>query len=269
MTDILFLVPVFIFGTILGSFLNVVSLRFNTGFGLGGRSRCMSCGKKLCWWELVPVFSYLFLLGRCSKCRSHISLQYPLVELSTGLLFAAIFIIYPPLGISLAIRTVLEIFVACLAVVMVVYDIKHKVIPDQFVFAFIGLAFVGMFVGGGSVFHFPTWTQVIAGPLLALPFASIWYFSKGEMMGLGDAKLIVGIGWFVGLGAGINALILAFWIASVVSLIWLYAKYGHFKSKTEIPFGPYLILGMYLVILFKIRIIDPTLLKDIFWLYLL
>ena len=82
-------------------------------------------------------------------------------------------------------------------------------------------------------------------------------------MGLGDAKLVLGIGWFLGIAAGINAIVLAFWIAAIVSIIWLFVTYGHFKPRTEIPFGPYLILGMYLVLLFGIQVLDVGLLKTV------
>jgi prepilin signal peptidase PulO-like enzyme (type II secretory pathway) len=82
-------------------------------------------------------------------------------------------------------------------------------------------------------------------------------------MGLGDAKLMLGLGWLVGVAAGINAIILAFWIAAVVSVIWLFSTYKKFKSKTEVPFGPYLILGTYLVLLFDINVFDVHMLRDI------
>jgi prepilin signal peptidase PulO-like enzyme (type II secretory pathway) len=103
----------------------------------------------------------------------------------------------------------------------------------------------------------------LAGPILALPFALIWLLSKGTWMGLGDSKLILGIGWFLGISAGINAIVLSFWIAAVCSVIWLFATYQKFKPKTEIPFGPYLILGMYLVLLFGIQVIDVHTIAEI------
>ena len=75
-------------------------------------------------------------------------------------------------------------------------------------------------------------------------------------MGLGDAKLVLGIGWVLGLIAGISAIVLAFWIGAIVSLIWMYVIMKKFKARYEIPFGPYLILGMYLVLFFGIRVIE-------------
>ena len=255
----------FIFGTIVGSFLNVVSLRFNTGKGLGGRSMCMSCGETLTWKELVPLFSFAAQKGSCKKCKTKISWQYPLVEFAAGAIFVLIFFMFPPVSYVSAVQTLLYVLITCVLLIITVYDIKHKIIPDQFSFVFSFLALLSLFVGGASYWHIPSFWALIAGPFLATPFAFLWVVSRGKWMGLGDAKLMLGIGWLLGIGAGINAVILSFWIASVVSVIWLFVTYKKFKPGTEIPFGPYLILGMYLVLLFKIQVLDTGLLKEIIW----
>ena len=266
--DPLSLVLAFIFGAIVGSFLNVVALRFNTGKGLGGRSMCMSCGETLTWKELVPIFSFVAQKGSCRKCKSKISWQYPLVEFIAGAIFVLIFLTFPPVSALAGLTTLIQIVAACLLLVISIYDIKHKIIPDILVYTFDGLAFISIFIGGSSWWHVPSISMLISGPILALPFALLWVVSKGKWMGLGDAKLVLGLGWLLGISAGINALILAFWIAAVVSVIWLYAVYGKFKHKTEIPFGPYLIIGFYLVLLFGIQVLDVHLLKDVILSYL-
>jgi leader peptidase (prepilin peptidase)/N-methyltransferase len=253
----------FLFGIIIGSFLNVVSLRFNTGVTVGGRSKCMSCGTTLTWKELIPLLSFLYQRGACKNCKSKISWQYPLVEFLAGAVFVLIFLKFPPVSAEAAITTLLYIFASCLVVVMTVYDIKHKILPDPFVYTFAFLALASLFVGGNTWFHVPTVSQLIAGPLLALPFALLWLFSKGTWMGLGDAKLVLGIGWILGISGGVNALILAFWIAAIASVTWLLVTYRKLKPRTEVPFGPYLILGMYLVLLFKIQVLDVGLIKEI------
>lgn len=255
----------FIFGTVVGSFLNVVSLRFNTGMGLGGRSKCMSCSNTLTWRELIPIFSFAVQKGSCKKCKTKISWQYPLVEFIAGAIFVLIFFIYPPVSYEASVHTLLYLVVTCLLLVITVYDIKHKIIPDEFSYTFSAIALLGLFIGGSTYFHIPSMWSLLAGPILAAPFALIWLVSKGKWMGLGDGKLMLGIGWILGIGAGINAVILAFWIASVVSVAWLLIVYKKFKPRTEIPFGPYLILGMYLVLLFKIQVLDVGLLKEIIW----
>lgn len=253
----------FIFGTIIGSFLNVVSLRFNTGVGLKGRSKCMSCGEGLTWKELVPIFSFLAQKGACKKCASKISWQYPLVEFVAGGIFVLLFMTFPPVDYLTASVTLLHIMAACLLLVISVYDIKHKIIPDSLVVAFSIIALTSLFVGGSSWWHVPGFWALIAGPLVAVPFALLWVVSRGAWMGLGDAKLMLGIGWFLGIGGSINAMILAFWIAATVSLIWLFATYRRFKPRTEVPFGPYLILGMYLVLVFNIQVLDVAMIREI------
>jgi prepilin signal peptidase PulO-like enzyme (type II secretory pathway) len=262
-----FILP-FLFGVIIGSFLNVVSLRFNTGVGIGGRSKCMNCGSTLTWKELIPLFSFLFQKGKCKECKSNISWQYPLVEFLTGIIFVLILVQFPPTSPTTAVTTVLYLIASCLLIVMTVYDIKHKILPDPFVYTFATIALITLFVGGTSWFHTPSFSQLIAGPLLALPFALIWLFSKGTWMGLGDAKLVVGIGWMLGIAGGLNALILAFWIAAAVSVTWLLITYRKLKPRTEVPFGPYLILGMYLVLLFHVTVLDLSLIKEILTGYL-
>lgn len=265
--DNLSLILTFIFGTIVGSFLNVVSLRFNTGTTVGGRSKCMTCGNQLTWKELIPLFSFILQRGACKKCKSKISWQYPLVEFCAGVIFVLIFFTFPPVTPLAIFSTFLYVFVTCLLLVISAYDIKHKIIPDEFVYTFILASLVGLCVGGSSWLHVPTVSALLAGPVLALPFALTWLISKGTWMGLGDAKLVLGIGWLLGLNGGANSIILSFWIAAVISVSWLLITYKSFKPRTEVPFGPYLILGMYLVLIFKIQVMDFSLLKEIIWSY--
>jgi prepilin signal peptidase PulO-like enzyme (type II secretory pathway) len=147
--------------------------------------------------------------------------------------------------------------------VIATYDIKHKIIPDPFVYTFALIALLSQIFGGASWIHIPSVSTLLAGPLLALPFALIWLISKGTWMGLGDAKLVLGIGWLLGLYSGVNAIVLAFWIAAAVSVIWLILTSKEFKAKTEVPFGPYLIIGMYLVLFFEVSVIDIHILRDL------
>jgi leader peptidase (prepilin peptidase)/N-methyltransferase len=256
-------VIVFIFGAIIGSFLNVVSLRYNTGMGVNGRSKCFSCGKTLSWRELIPIASFAAQKGRCTKCKSKISWQYPVVEFFSGAVFVLIFFKYPPLSPVSAITTLLYLFITAILIVITVYDIKHKVIPDSLSYSFAVLAFAGLFIGtggdgvnGASFFHMPLLINLLAGPLCALPFAVLWFVSKGQWLGLGDAKLMVGIGWALGFVPAVSAVILAFWIGAVISVTWMLFTFRKIKSHYEIPFAPYLILGMYIVLFSGIVVID-------------
>lgn len=237
---------VFIFGAIIGSFLNVVIYRYHTGKGVGGRSQCMVCGKILGARELVPILSFFLQRGRCRKCASRISFQYPLVEVMTGTLFLLIFnFTFLTSHTGDIISFLYYLVVASILIVIIAYDMRHTIIPDSFAYSFAALAFLyGLFVPPLGI---PFLWFVLSGPLLAAPFALLWVVSQGRWMGLGDAKLALGIGWFLGWYAGISALILAFWIGAAVGIALLFLKSKRFTMKSEIPFGPFLVLGMWLV----------------------
>jgi prepilin signal peptidase PulO-like enzyme (type II secretory pathway) len=248
----------FIFGTIVGSFLNVVVLRYNTGVSIArGRSFCFSCGKKLSWSELVPVLSFVFQRRRCRGCKSKISWQYPVVELLTGLLFAGVFWKYGLAGLlSNLPAIIISLILMALFVAITVYDIKHKIIPDGLIIAFGVVSLVNIF----STIHAHFLWPLLAGPILALPLFLIWLFSKGRLMGLGDPKLVLCIGWFLGLRLGLTAVILAFWSGALYGLVLM--ALSHFKwhglnisRKSELPFAPFLILGFLLVFFFNLNLL--------------
>lgn len=265
--DVFVAIILFLFGTVLGSFLNVVILRYNTGYSVGGRSQCFSCGKTLRWYELVPLVSYIALRGKCSSCKSRISLQYPMVEALTGVIFLAI---YAKLAVSLpfspGLIAALGYYYAVfsLLIVIVVYDLRHTIIPDGMVYAFSLAALAGAFVDFEALaIVMPSYAHVAAGPLLFFPFFAMWYLSRGTWMGFGDAKLALGMGWFLGLAGGSMAVMVAFWIGAAVGVGLLLLKrflsgeralrsrLGTLTIKSEIPFAPFLVLGTILVFLFE------------------
>jgi len=254
--EIISYVIVFIFGTIIGSFLNVVIYRLGTGASIiYGRSMCFSCGKTLSWYELIPVFSFVIQNGKCRKCKSKISWQYPAVEATTGLLFLFTWM----LNVQMV-----ELFfywvIISILVVIAVYDIRHKIIPNGFVYAFIALSLIKLI--WYSDYQVVQMWDFLAGPVLFLPFAALWFMSRGTWMGFGDAKLAWGIGWFLGLSMGIAAVILAFWVGALWGLGLIALSHIHklllrrkaFTMKSEIPFGPFLVLGTLLVFFFNIDI---------------
>ncbi|MEN9523998.1 MAG: hypothetical protein RL536_67, partial [Candidatus Parcubacteria bacterium] len=199
----------------------------------------------------------------CKNCKSKISWQYPLVEFIAGIIFVLIFITFPPTSLLAGFQTLIYVLMTCLLLVMSVYDIKHKIIPDPFVYTFAVIALINLSIGGISWWHIPSYWSLLAGPIAALPFALLWLISRGKWMGFADAKLMLGIGWVLGIGGSVNAIIMAFWIAAAVSVIWMFFTYKSFKPRTEVPFGPYLVLGMYLVLIFHIQVLDTDLLRDI------
>lgn len=244
-----------LFGLIVGSFLNVVILRFGEK-PLTGRSVCMSCGRKIAWFDLVPVFSWIMLGGACRRCGARISIQYPLVELATGILFAVVGGAPLPPVLQL-----LALPIAALLVAMFVYDLRHMLIPDLWAYLCAGLAFTGALCMGHDV------SILIAGFVTALPLFLLHVISRGEWMGLGDAKLALSFGWLLGWFDGLYAVFLSFIIGAIVSLLLLgfsslpvqrlLARVTHktlspteavaFTMKSEIPFGPFLILSCFIV----------------------
>lgn len=253
---------IFLLGTIIGSFLNVVIYRFNTGRSMvNGRSVCMSCNHTLCWYELIPVFSFLIQGGRCRRCASSISHQYPIVELLTGIVFTLIVShLFPIYSYSKEFYLFLVIFYAfifSILIVISVYDIRHKIIPNKLVYFLIFIAFLSLFInynGGGSWFVMPTMIRLISGPLFALPFALIWLIGRGRWMGLGDAKLILAFAWLFPPMQTFAVLTLSFWIGSIVSVLIMFLSRKKVGMKTEIPFAPFLVISSFLVFLFNLDI---------------
>jgi prepilin signal peptidase PulO-like enzyme (type II secretory pathway) len=248
-------VILFVLGAIVGSFLNVVALRFNTGLTLKGRSACAACGTTLRWWELVPILSFLALRGRCSRCGSRISFQYPLVELWTGLIFLTTY--------NLPLTTynkIILVLVFCIYVVITVYDLRHKIIPDSLVYSAILLSVVGRWLSVSSTLDW------LAGPILFILFATVWLLSRGRAMGFGDAKLVLSIGLLLGAANGYSAIILAFWVGAAFGLLYmlfdilspLLRKSKKITMKTEIPFAPFLILGAWLALSFNLDLLHVS-----------
>jgi prepilin signal peptidase PulO-like enzyme (type II secretory pathway) len=254
------------FGIIIGSFLNVVSLRYDTGDSILGRSMCLSCSKELKWFELIPILSFISQFGKCRDCKEKISWQYPLVELFTGIIFLGIFLKFSDLLLvsiqQLIVISVYFMVVFSILIVIFVYDLKYKIIPNDLVYTFSTLALAGIFFDPATFqISIPTLLPFLSGPIFFLFFFSFWFFSRGTWMGLGDGKLALGIGWLLGLSFGITAIILSFWIGAFISIILMSIPLLNFKGKrltmkSEIPFGPFLILGLLLVFFFNINILN-------------
>lgn len=241
---------VFILGTTVGSFLNVVIYRLNTGRSfVSGRSRCVTCNRELHWHELIPVCSYLVLGGKCRTCKKKISHQYPIVELITGILFVVLYSrILLPLNFSYfsILAFVIGAIIMCLTVIIVVYDLKHKIIPTMPMRTLMAVSFVSVLFMPAFVSNFPLVKTLLAGPVIALPFLLIWFASSGKAMGFGDVKLALVIGWLFGISAGFSVLFVSFWIGGLVGL-FLMAVNKEYKMKSEVPFAPFLALASVIV----------------------
>lgn len=251
---------VFIFGLIIGSFLNVVILRLNTGRSVAtGRSKCSRCDRTLLWHELIPVFSFLRLRGKCRTCHASISFQYPFVELLTGIIFVMIFVrtvIGAPISVFSWITFAFSLIIASLLIVITVYDLRHKIIPDKIVYPFIALSLISVIFN--ILFSQGTLSiasALLSGPILAAPFFLLWFFSQGRAMGFGDVKLALGIGWLVGGAASATVFLLSFWIGAVVGLLLLAVSRSR-SLKSEIPFAPFLIVSLFIVFIWHVSLLS-------------
>lgn len=245
----------FVLGLIVGSFLNVVILRFNTGMSVSkGRSVCFACGKSLTWRELIPLVSFLAQKGACRGCGSKISWQYPLVELATGIAFVVAYMVAPMTFGLVAI-------ILSLYIVITVYDLRHKVIPDFFSYGAALVALCMIAIDSTAAGHVDFW-RIIAGPMLFLFFWFFWKVSRGTWMGLGDGKLALSIGWALGFWQGIAALLLSFWIGAALSLLIMavQALWGirsgrkGLRMRSQIPFGPFLVIGFLIALIWGVDI---------------
>lgn len=268
------------FGLIFGSFANVLILRHDER-ALTGRSACRNCGTTLQWFELVPILSWVALRGRCRTCSSRISIQYPLVEALTALGF--LLVGFAPA--SLLVR-ILGCAIIVLFIVIATYDLYTMIMPDRWVFGFGALAILSSAytflpsVGGSE--WVPLLTMLIGGPLVSLPLFCMWYFSRGAWMGFGDVKFALGMGWLLGAPYGLLALMYSFVLGGIIGAFLLLLPYvssfvrrigitsfqegtAGFTMKSEVPFGPFLILGTSIIWLSILYSYEPalTLLGDL------
>ncbi len=240
-----------IFGSIIGSFLNVVILRLphDDKSVVFPPSHCPNCQKSLAWYENIPVFSFLALRGKCGHCKQTISCQYPMVELLTALLFGAVIYRF---GLSL---TATGYLLFCSALVTIIWiDIYHQIIPDRISLPGILLGFLFSFVNNAV-----TWQDsligLIAGGGILYAIAFFYYlWRKQEGMGGGDIKLLAMIGAFLGWQSLLFVIFASSLIGSIIGVILiLKQKEG---SNTRIPFGPFLSCSALCYLFFKEEILS-------------
>ena len=254
----------FILGLIVGSFLNVVSLRYvpattiKESWNVGGRSKCTSCNKTLSWYELIPVFSFIIQFGKCRSCGSKLSLQYPLVEIMSGLIFLLPFYFDPPQSF---------IWIGIFLIFLLIFTIDYRlyIIPDElnFLLAVSGIGlmslhyindtfglFNGSFLGYYSAIfglRESVWTNHVFAAIIAfIIFGLIHLLTNGKGMGFGDAKLILAIGLIMGWPDITLVITLSFLIGSLISIFLLTLKKKSMKST--LPFGPFIIVATIITI---------------------
>lgn len=228
----------FVLGITIGSFLNVCIYRLPEGMSIvNPPSRCGTCGHRLGALDMIPVFSYFLLGGKCRYCHTHYSARYALVELLTGLLFMGAGFFYLP-SISLVLVFIL---IACLVTITFI-DFDHQIILNRFILL--------IFVTGWLHVYFYThdYFRALIGMLLAGGLmTAIYYLSRGGM-GEGDVKLSFALGVWAGMPGAPLLLLLAFVMGGVVGVLLLAT--GLKTRKDPIPFGPYLCVASYINLLF-------------------
>lgn len=244
----MFFIIAFLLGLTVGSFLNVVIIRGARGESLGGRSKCRSCSKTLSARELVPIISFLIQKGQCLHCGTALLWQYPLVELTTGILYGLASLLIP----SLAILVPIFIGIGALEVILV-SDLRFQIIPDGAVLVLLILGIIRLWYDGyGDMLKYDVATTLV---LSAIP-ALLWLWSKGKWMGLGDAKLILTTSLILGFPASLVAFLFSFWLGGIIGIILLITRLESLQSK--IPFGPFIIMGSLLAYFFTPQFIRLT-----------
>jgi len=258
---IYFFIP--LFGLAVGSFLNCVIYRLERGESfLEGRSYCPHCRHILNWPDLIPVFSFLILKGKCRYCSQKISWQYPLVELATALIFLLLFLqanVTLPFLVTLGNIYIMVylLLISCFLIVIFVYDLKHFIIPDKIIYPAIAIALIFNFqfliFNQFSIFKFSILSAIGA----AIFFLAIVLISRGRWLGIGDIKLAFFIGLFLGFPNILVALFLAFLIGAIIGLGLVIS--GKKTLKSEVPFGPFLVTGTFLALFWGQNLISAYL----------
>lgn len=258
----------FLFGLAIGSFMNVLALRYDGEHFLfdpkviGGRSHCPHCGRTLQWYELVPVASWLALRARCRSCRARIGFQYPLVELLSGLIFALVpFSLNAPIALD-----VLWVMAFEILLLIAYIDIRLRIVPDElniflgvvgifvsiFAVGYFGMANRSFFGAYAGVFGLQNnfWLSHLLGALAGAAFfwllaiASPRVFGR-EGMGMGDVKLALPLGFLFGWPDIILLYGAAFVIGALagITLIIVHKK----KATQTLPFAPFLVVAAAIV----------------------
>ncbi len=243
----------FIYGLTFGSFANVVISRTRSGEKLFlAQSHCPKCKKHIAWKDNVPILSFALLKGKCRYCTKKISWQYPIVESATGIIFALIGYFYTISSIESLLTAVLYSFVFASFVVIFVYDVKYMEIPMNAMWLAIGLLFiiniiidvnVGAF--GESFWSSNTFLYSLSALVAFSFFFGLSYVSDETWMGYGDAFVAIAIGLMLGPMGTFLALMVGFCVGAIVGMALIVIK-GK-TMKTAIPFGPFLIFGIFVM----------------------
>lgn len=222
----------FVFGSVFGSFFNVIGLRLPKGLGFAtDRSYCPHCKKKLTWLELIPIMSYILQIGKCRGCKQPISILYPIIEFLTGWLFALSYLTFgwqPELVMGLTLSS--------LVAIIIVSDLNYMLIPNKVIGFFFPIFIIIRLFSPLTL-----WWSSIAGAIIGFVIIFlIIILSKGGM-GAGDLKLFTILGIVLGFKGVLLTFFLATLFGALVSIILLLS--GKVNRKTPVPFGPFICIA--------------------------
>ncbi|MCI8778135.1 MAG: prepilin peptidase [Bacilli bacterium] len=249
MMEIYYIIVFFILGAILGSFYNVVGYRLPKGESIVfPSSHCPNCGHNLKPYELVPIFSFLFLKGKCSKCKQKISWFYTIFEILTGLLFVLCYLVFKDNVIDLIISLT---FVSMLIIIFV-SDFHYLIIPDSVLLISSIILLVELIIKSGlNNFYVPLLNGIISFIAMYLIKLLGDFIFKKESMGGGDIKLLFVIGMVLGFSQALFSIFVGSLVGLPIAFIILLRKKDH-----VIPFGPLLGIGAIIVLLTQFNVID-------------
>jgi len=240
---------IFLFGVSLGSFANVCIYRLPRDKQIiSGRSYCPRCKKKIKWYDNLPLISYIFLNAKCRNCDKSISVRYLIVELITGISFLLIFLSFKNLYTIVFLSTLILILIMIFFI-----DLENFIIPDSLNFLIMGLALVKNFIPSFNTSLIHDINQSLIGGIIG--YFSIWVIiflyktlKKIDGMGLGDAKLMAGIGLLFGW----QSIPLVLFLSSILGLFFVIPSLLKKQKtmKSEIPFGPFIIIAMLIYFVF-------------------
>ena len=236
LADIIFYLIVFIFGTVIGSFLNVCIYRIPKHEDIvKTRSHCMSCGGQLKWYDMFPVFSYLFLRGRCRHCKAKLSVQYPLIEAMNGILYVIIVLLH---GVN--VDSLLYCLLTSALIVLSVIDFRTYEIPFGINLFILALGLIR------TALDYHNFLGYLIGFLaVSAVLAILYYATGGRAIGGGDVKLMAACGLFLGW----KLIILAFLAGCILGAVIHVIRMKVSGENHVLAMGPYLSAGVFIAAL--------------------
>lgn len=241
------LIFISLLGLTFGSFLSSFTYRFpkNISF-VEGRSFCPKCRKKISWYDNIPLISYLFLKGKCRSCKGKISLRYPVIEIVTLFSFLITFLTIGKINLNFFVYLVIYLIIASIFIM----DLEKGIIPDELIWIGLAISFLIPLLRDQRI----VFNNLFAGFSISSFFLFIHLITKGKGMGLGDVKFVLFPGTFLLFPLNLIWLLTSFLTGAFVGVILILTKKAKFGKP--IPFGPFLALNFFVVLIWGEKIIQ-------------